>query len=57
MNYQAIDSCRCANCPGEACACGCQAEALVAPMNAAGAQCACGTACGCEGAEQGCLCR
>jgi hypothetical protein len=55
MSYETNDQCRCASCPGEACNCGCQAP--TAPMSAAGATCDCGPACGCEAAEQGCLCQ
>ncbi len=54
MNYD-TRLCNCIDCPGAGCRCGCQAEAS-APTLAAPARCACGPACGCEGAEQGCLC-
>jgi hypothetical protein len=50
--------CRCAECPGAGCTCGCAAghAAPAAPLQAAGACCACASRCGCDAAEQGCLC-
>jgi hypothetical protein len=57
MTYETNDRCACLHCPGNTCNCGCQSAALPAPMNVAGATCQCGPACGCESAEQGCLCR
>lgn len=52
MNQSTVDRCNCTNCPGEDCQCGCQAAAFVAAPPA----CTCGPSCGCEGAEQGCVC-
>jgi len=49
--------CRCVNCPGTNCRCGCQAEAAPPAAAAARPACACGPSCGCDAAEQGCLCR
>jgi hypothetical protein len=48
--------CRCVNCPGANCRCGCQAEATPPAAAAARPACACGPSCGCDAAEQGCLC-
>jgi len=48
--------CNCNPCPGAGCRCGCQ-PGVTAPTFAAPAACECGPDCGCEGAEQGCLCR
>jgi len=47
-------SCRCVDCPGAGCTCGCQAVAS-SPVIAAPA-CACGPGCNCDAGEQGCLC-
>jgi hypothetical protein len=49
--------CTCVNCPGEGCQCGCQATVSTLSINYAGLRCACGPSCGCDGAEQGCLCQ
>lgn len=52
--YDAMnDRCSCTTCAGAACQCGCQVAA--APSDARPA-CNCATACGCDAAEQGCLC-
>lgn len=48
-------ACTCVDCPGAGCTCGCQA--LAGATIAAPAACRCGPACGCEAAEQGCMCR
>jgi hypothetical protein len=48
-------SCRCVDCPGAGCTCGCQDAAASGPVIAAPA-CACGPGCACDAAEQGCLC-
>jgi hypothetical protein len=50
------DRCQCSNCPGAGCQCGCQAATAELQQNAAGTACNCGHACGCDAAEQGCLC-
>ncbi len=58
MNQEANGRCKCgANCPGSSCQCGCQATISAMAPNFAGLACNCGTGCGCEGGEQGCLCR
>ncbi len=49
MNMQTKVSCICAKCPDTGCQCGRQTQA-------AAAYCACGPKCGCESAEQGCVC-
>jgi hypothetical protein len=50
----ASDNCTCTNCPGAGCNCGCRDNAALVALPAA---CHCGTACGCESAASGCLCR
>jgi len=57
MNDQANARCTCNACPKNGCQCGCQSTMSAAAVSYAGLQCACGSACRCEGAEQGCLCR
>lgn len=54
MNPEMNDRCTCATCGGEACRCGCQLSAT--PPSDARPACACAIACGCDAAEQGCLC-
>ena len=49
-------SCQCVDCPGAGCLCGCQADSNLSTAPAAGQACACASRCGCEAAEQGCLC-
>jgi hypothetical protein len=49
-------SCQCVNCPGAGCRCGCQTQAQPQTAPASAAACACGPRCGCDAAEQGCLC-
>ena len=49
------EQCTCTRCAGEACQCGCQSAG--ARLSDARPACNCATACGCEAAEQGCLCR
>jgi hypothetical protein len=49
-------ACRCSHCPGSGCACGCQPLPANPALNAAGPACACGGRCGCDAAEQGCVC-
>ena len=49
------DRCNCTGCAGEACQCGCQMAA--AQLSDARPACNCGTGCGCDAAEQGCLCQ
>lgn len=56
MNDQTNDRCSCTNCPGELCQCGCQTGMSAVPMAALPPHCACGPACGCAAAEQGCVC-
>ena len=56
MNQLSNPACQCTNCPGIGCQCGCAATEVLPTLNAAAAACACGTACGCEAAEQGCVC-
>jgi len=56
MNYPMNDRCNCTNCPGQGCGCGCQAAVSAAPAVALPPQCDCGQSCGCDGAEQGCVC-
>jgi hypothetical protein len=48
-------SCPCNPCPGSTCYCGCQASPANA-LPAAATDCACKGRCGCDAAEQGCLC-
>jgi hypothetical protein len=70
MNSLDQSSCPCTNCPGSACSCGCQGGACAGSACACGCQgdatqalragaaaCHCGSGCGCDAAEQGCLCR
>ena len=54
MNNIMNDRCTCTGCAGVACQCGCQIAA--APASEARPACNCATACGCDAAEQGCLC-
>lgn len=54
MNYAINDRCTCNPCAGEACQCGCQATAARAAD--ARPPCNCAAKCGCDAAEQGCLC-
>ena len=54
MNYAMNDLCKCSNCAGEACQCGCQLAATASTHDAT-RNCACGPTCGCA-AEQGCMC-
>jgi hypothetical protein len=54
MNHPDTSSCTCIQCPGSACACGCQ-HGGTGDLQA-GAACGCAAGCGCEGAEAGCLC-
>jgi hypothetical protein len=54
MNYAMEDSCTCTRCAGEACQCGCQTSAP--QLSAARPPCNCAARCGCDAAEQGCLC-
>ena len=56
MNTTSTSSCQCVDCPGASCRCGCQAAATPPTTAVAGAACTCAMRCGCEGAEQGCLC-
>jgi hypothetical protein len=56
MNVPATtSSCRCVDCPGASCTCGCQAAAAASPVLAA-PTCACGPGCNCDAGEQGCRC-
>ena len=55
MNTAMNDLCKCANCAGEACRCGCQ-NAAAAPVTDATTSCVCGEACGCTAAGRSCLC-
>lgn len=48
--------CQCADCPGANCPCGCQADATPPATQLAGLSCTCASRCGCDAAEQGCLC-
>lgn len=52
---QRAGACQCTNCPGAGCTCGYQTQNTA--VLAAPAACRCGPACGCEAAEQGCVCR
>jgi hypothetical protein len=56
MNFASTLSCQCADCPGSSCLCGCQADATPSTTLGAVQACACASSCGCEAAEQGCLC-
>jgi hypothetical protein len=56
MNYPMNDRCNCTNCSGDGCVCGCQAELSAVCAVATPPHCECGPACGCEAAEQGCVC-
>jgi hypothetical protein len=47
--------CACTHCPGAGCACGCRGANT--PKIATPTACDCGSACRCDSAEQGCLCR
>jgi hypothetical protein len=55
MNNAMNDRCTCAACAGDACQCGCQLAAV--QLSDARPACNCATACGCDAAEQGCLCQ
>jgi hypothetical protein len=55
MNTAMNDRCTCSPCAGDACQCGCRISA--APPSDARPACNCATACGCDAAEQGCLCQ
>jgi hypothetical protein len=55
MTYVRDDRGSCTNCAGEACQCGCRTAA--AQLSDAREDCKCGTKCGCDAAEQGCLCQ
>lgn len=54
-NTKMNDQCACTPCAGESCQCGCQAAAVL--LSDARPACNCATACGCDAAEQGCLCQ
>jgi hypothetical protein len=56
MNQFDTFSCPCTTCTGSTCSCGCRDDASQA-LRAAADACHCASACGCEAAEQGCLCR
>jgi len=56
MNHAMSAQCNCTNCPGAGCPCGCQTGTSVNYAPALPPQCDCGPTCGCEGAEQGCVC-
>lgn len=56
MNYEANGHCACANCQVESCHCGCQPGVQAVLLGYAGLACDCDPTCGCEGAEQGCVC-
>jgi hypothetical protein len=56
MTYLTNPACRCTNCPGIGCQCSCAATEVLPAQGAAAAACVCGMDCGCEAAEQGCLC-
>jgi len=55
MNVQSALVCSCVACPGSSCTCGCQ-DATPSTAPVAGQACECAARCGCEAAEQGCLC-
>jgi hypothetical protein len=55
MTYVRDDRGSCTNCAGEACQCGCRTAA--AQLSDAREDCKGGTKCGCDAAEQGCLCQ
>ncbi len=57
MNDQMNERCDCLNCPAGGCQCGCEAAVAAAPTSYAAQRCLCGAGCGCDGAEQGCLCQ
>jgi len=57
MNTPTTPACQCVNCSGASCRCGCRSVAATAPAAAATRPaCNCGSRCGCDAAEQGCLC-
>ena len=56
MNYATNDLCQCANCPGQACQCGCQLAATAPAITEAQSSCVCGGSCGCSASGQHCLC-
>jgi len=56
MQDESIPQCQCPNCPGAGCRCGCQDPTSALAVHAAPPSCGC-ACCGCEAAEQGCLCR
>ena len=56
MNPTIPHACGCIDCPGAGCTCGCQAGNTHPAVAANPPACRCGPGCGCEGAEQGCLC-
>jgi len=51
METSMVKRCECIDCPGAGCLCGCEHPATQALPQA----CSCG-GCGCDAAEQGCLC-
>ncbi len=55
MNATSTPSCLCTDCPGTDCRCGCNDRTPPVALGAS-ATCACGPRCGCDAAEQGCLC-
>jgi len=56
MWNQDSERCNCSNCPTTDCQCGCQSMTTAVEANNARPKCDCGAGCGCESAEQGCLC-
>jgi hypothetical protein len=56
MNSASTFSCQCVDCPGSSCLCGCLADSAPSVALIAAQACTCGSGCGCEAAEQGCLC-
>lgn len=55
MQHELTSPCQCTECPGAGCRCGCQQPAPALALQAAPPSCGC-ESCGCEAAEQGCLC-
>jgi len=55
MNQLSNLACRCTHCPDIACQCGCAATQVLPTLNAVAVACACGTACGCDAADLGCV--
>jgi hypothetical protein len=56
MNVTSTASCRCVDCAGADCRCGCNADAAPSTSPVTAKTCACGPSCGGQAAERGCTC-